>query len=287
MCGCAPSPLCGIFRRGIFPDFRAPGVAVGAWSAALTTGMEQAVRELPQCLLPLSRVHRMRPPVVLGGKCDWQTGRSAPHASVRRSGQGDPRLAAALSGRAHSLEGCVVAGRHLGHRLGFPTANLYFPAGRLIPAHGVYATRVYTPDGVFPGVSNVGVRPTVDGSAHPRPRNCETSMRSVFPATCTGGASGLISWNTCDRSRNFPIWTHCAPPSRGTRNGRRSWCCLNDSRDGGGPVRRWLCVLLCILLCLPVSVGLFLQPAGAVEPAGCLRCACRLPCLSGQRAGAV
>ena len=66
-----------------------------------------------------------------------------------------------------------MAGRHLGHRLGFPTANLYFPAGRLIPAHGVYATRVYTPDGVFPGVSNVGVRPTVDGSAHPRP-NCET-----------------------------------------------------------------------------------------------------------------
>ena len=37
----------------------------------------------------------------------------------------------------------------------------------------MYATRVYTPDGVFPGVSNVGVRPTVDGSAHPRP-NCET-----------------------------------------------------------------------------------------------------------------
>ena len=30
-------------------------------------------------------------------------------------------------------------------------------------------------------------------------------------------------------------------------------------------MRRWLCVLLCILLCLPVSVWLFLQPAGAVS----------------------
>ena len=30
-------------------------------------------------------------------------------------------------------------------------------------------------------------------------------------------------------------------------------------------MRRWLCVLLCILLCLPVSVGLFLQPAKAVS----------------------
>ena len=30
-------------------------------------------------------------------------------------------------------------------------------------------------------------------------------------------------------------------------------------------MRRWLCVLLCVLLCLPVSVGLFLQPAGAVS----------------------
>ena len=30
-------------------------------------------------------------------------------------------------------------------------------------------------------------------------------------------------------------------------------------------MRRWLCVLLCVLLCLPVSVGLFLQPAKAVS----------------------
>ena len=76
---------------GISRSFCAPSVAVRAWSAALTTGMEQTVRELPQCLPPLSRVHRMCR-LLSCRKCDWQTGRSAPHASVRRSGRGIPAL---------------------------------------------------------------------------------------------------------------------------------------------------------------------------------------------------
>ena len=37
------------------------------------------------------------------------------------------------------------------------------PPQGLVPAHGVYATRVITPDGVSRlAVTNVGVRPTVD-----------------------------------------------------------------------------------------------------------------------------
>ena len=88
---------------------------------------------------------------------------------------GNVPLATELLGRPYSLTGTVVSGKHLGRHLGFPTANLYFPTGRLIPAHGVYAVRVHTPDGIFPGVSNVGVRPTVDRTTYPRP-NCETFL---------------------------------------------------------------------------------------------------------------
>ena len=36
---------------------------------------------------------------------------------------------------------CGLLGRKLGHRLGFPTANIELPEGVIIPRHGVYACR--------------------------------------------------------------------------------------------------------------------------------------------------
>jgi riboflavin kinase/FMN adenylyltransferase len=84
---------------------------------------------------------------------------------------GEVRTAAALLGRPYALDAIVVHGKKLGRTIGFPTANQYFPPERMIPAYGVYATRCYTPYGVFTGVSNVGEHPTVD--AHARV-NCET-----------------------------------------------------------------------------------------------------------------
>ena len=50
-----------------------------------------------------------------------------------------------------------------GGTLGFPTVNLRFQPGVLVPAHGVYATRVTFENGESrPAVTNIGVRPTVD-----------------------------------------------------------------------------------------------------------------------------
>lgn len=65
-------------------------------------------------------------------------------------------------GHPHILSGRVKSGKGLGHTLGFPTVNLSFPAGVLVPAHGVYAAKVYTRDGVYPAAANIGVRPTVE-----------------------------------------------------------------------------------------------------------------------------
>lgn len=87
--------------------------------------------------------------------------------------KGDTETAEKLLGRPYSLDSAVVHGKRLGHTLGFPTANQYFPKERAIPARGVYAVLCHTPYGVFPGVSNVGIRPTVD--AHGRV-NCETHI---------------------------------------------------------------------------------------------------------------
>ena len=82
--------------------------------------------------------------------------------------QGEMERAAEFLGHPFTLIGTVRHGKQLGRRLGFPTINLILPEGVIIPAFGVYATRVYLPDGqVRMGVPNVGVRPTVDGEHAP------------------------------------------------------------------------------------------------------------------------
>jgi len=62
--------------------------------------------------------------------------------------------------------GVVQPRRHIGHALGYPTANI-LPAGKILPPFGVYAaTAEY--DGVErDAVINIGVRPTVDSSTDP------------------------------------------------------------------------------------------------------------------------
>jgi riboflavin kinase/FMN adenylyltransferase len=52
--------------------------------------------------------------------------------------------------------------------------NLPFPENRTIPRLGVYASVVRTPVGIYRGVTNVGIRPTVnDGMIRPV---CETFL---------------------------------------------------------------------------------------------------------------
>lgn len=76
--------------------------------------------------------------------------------------QGEMERAHAFLGHPHSLCGTVSHGKKLGRSLGFPTVNLTFPDGALIPARGVYATRVTVDGTTYNAVTNVGVRPTVD-----------------------------------------------------------------------------------------------------------------------------
>lgn len=76
--------------------------------------------------------------------------------------QGEMERAQTFLGHPHSLSGMVAHGKKLGRTLGFPTVNLTFPEGVLIPAHGVYATRVSADGRTYDAVTNIGVRPTVD-----------------------------------------------------------------------------------------------------------------------------
>lgn len=77
---------------------------------------------------------------------------------------GDLDGAIALLGHPHCMTGTVIHGRHLGTALGAPTANLTIPPEVICPPFGVYATRVFAGDAAYEAVTNIGVRPTVDGS---------------------------------------------------------------------------------------------------------------------------
>lgn len=70
-----------------------------------------------------------------------------------------------LLGHPHILSDIVRYGFRLGRKLGTPTINMLFQDGVLVPAHGVYATKVYIENYVpYMGITNVGSRPTVDNS---------------------------------------------------------------------------------------------------------------------------
>ena len=78
---------------------------------------------------------------------------------------GDVERAAEFLGHRHTLTQTVCHGRRIGRTIGIPTVNLTMPEHVLVPRYGVYITRVYLPDGrSFPGITNVGVRPTVSES---------------------------------------------------------------------------------------------------------------------------
>jgi len=68
-----------------------------------------------------------------------------------------------LLGKAFRFDGRVIHGQKLGRTIGFPTLNLN-PKRIQMPVQGVFAVSV---DGIadepWPGVANLGLRPTVDG----------------------------------------------------------------------------------------------------------------------------
>jgi riboflavin kinase/FMN adenylyltransferase len=74
--------------------------------------------------------------------------------------QGEFASAERLLGRPYELTGAVVRGDQVGRQLGYPTANLDV-AGLVVPPHGVYATRGVIGGREFPGVTNLGLRPTL------------------------------------------------------------------------------------------------------------------------------
>jgi riboflavin kinase/FMN adenylyltransferase len=103
---------------------------------------------------------------------------------------GDVAHAGQLLGRFYSVPGVVIAGDQRGRAIGVPTANLDVSADRMLPADGVYATWTWLGkpghSQCFASATNIGVRPTVDGSQ----RRVETHLLDFPPSGESGDLYG-------------------------------------------------------------------------------------------------
>lgn len=108
---------------------------------------------------------------VLNWKWWKKSGRTAREISstfIREEIQkGHIKKANHLLGYPYFACGTVVHGKHLGSRLGFATINITPPPEKLLPPFGVYVTQVRIDGRTYRGVTNVGVKPTIEGERLP------------------------------------------------------------------------------------------------------------------------
>lgn len=86
---------------------------------------------------------------------------------------GNMELAQELLGYPYFIAGEVVRGKQLGRAVGIPTANQIPDAEKLLPPNGVYASKVIVAGSSYYGMTNIGVRPTVE---HMGRKNVETYL---------------------------------------------------------------------------------------------------------------
>ena len=65
-------------------------------------------------------------------------------------------------GTKYSVYAKVEKGKRLGTKIGFPTINQKIPDEKILPKRGVYITECEIGEDVYPSVTNVGIRPSVD-----------------------------------------------------------------------------------------------------------------------------
>ncbi len=76
---------------------------------------------------------------------------------------GNLDLANKYLGYDYFLHGKVVGGNRIGRKIGFPTANIVpDDPHKLIPRDGVYAVQLEVEGKLYPGMLNIGFRPTIE-----------------------------------------------------------------------------------------------------------------------------
>ena len=80
--------------------------------------------------------------------------------------EGNMEIANTMLGKPYSIRGEVVHGRKLGRTIGIPTINQIPSSDKLMPPCGVYASKILIAGDTYPGVTNIGYKPTVGEEDH-------------------------------------------------------------------------------------------------------------------------
>lgn len=80
---------------------------------------------------------------------------------------GDMAKAESMLGYPFCIYDMIVEGRHIGSKYSMPTINQKFDEGYIVPHYGVYASAVLIDGKFWPGVTNVGTKPTVSDEGEP------------------------------------------------------------------------------------------------------------------------
>lgn len=78
--------------------------------------------------------------------------------------KGNMEKVSSLMGADYFVEGQVVHGRGMGHKVLLPTTNIVPPKSKILPPNGVYVTSSYFGEKVYHGITNIGYKPTVGES---------------------------------------------------------------------------------------------------------------------------
>ena len=135
---------------------------------------------------------RIVPPVIADGATVSST-------AVRRAlREGSVEQARQMLGRPFSLEGEIGPGTGQGRKLVVPTLNLTSPQ-EMLPKNGVYATEAILQGKSYRAATNVGMRPTFDGT-----RMAIESHLLDFSGNLTSGKMEVRFWAHLRDERKFP-----------------------------------------------------------------------------------
>ena len=75
--------------------------------------------------------------------------------------EGNVDEARIMLGRNYAIGGEVVRGNMIGRTIGFPTSNILIDETMVTPSNGVYITKCNYNMVQYPGITNVGIKPTI------------------------------------------------------------------------------------------------------------------------------
>ena len=143
----------GDFMRRLSSKLGLRGLFVG-YDTALGRGREGDAARLTEIGKELGYTVQVVPPL------KDQTGIISSTRIRAAVAAGNVSDAASDLGRCYSITGPVIHGDGRGRTINIPTANIHIPAGKVLPAYGIYACRAWV-DGVsHSAATSIGVRPT-------------------------------------------------------------------------------------------------------------------------------